>query len=56
MQTILGIIIGFIVLTILVIVHEFGHFIAAIRNGIDVTEFGIGFPPRAAAWLVNQTY
>lgn len=54
MQTILGIIIGFIVLTILVIVHEFGHFIAAIRNGIDVTEFGIGFPPRAAAWLVKR--
>src|SRR5680860_1191041 len=31
----------------LVVVHEFGHFIAARRNGIEVEEFGIGFPPRA---------
>lgn len=31
----------------LVIVHEFGHFLAARRNGVDVEEFGIGFPPRA---------
>lgn len=31
----------------LVVVHEFGHFIAARRNGVDVEEFGVGFPPRA---------
>lgn len=31
----------------LVVVHEYGHFIAARRNGVDVEEFGIGFPPRA---------
>lgn len=31
----------------LVIVHEWGHFIAARRNGVDVEEFGIGFPPKA---------
>ena len=29
-----------------VLVHEFGHFIAAKRMGIRVEEFGVGFPPR----------
>ena len=27
--------------------HEAGHFFAARRNGIEVEEFGVGFPPRA---------
>lgn len=31
----------------LVVVHEFGHYLVARRNGVDVEEFGIGFPPRA---------
>lgn len=30
----------------LVIVHEWGHFIMARRNKVDVEEFGLGFPPR----------
>lgn len=29
----------------LVVVHEYGHFIMARRNGVEVEEFGIGFPP-----------
>ena len=36
-----------LVLVPLVIIHEFGHFIAAKLSGITVLEFGIGFPPRA---------
>lgn len=39
--------IGLILFIGLVIVHEFGHFIVARRNGVEVEEFGIGFPPRA---------
>ncbi len=31
----------------LVLVHEWGHFIVARRNGVDVEEYGLGFPPRA---------
>ncbi|MFI5272437.1 MAG: M50 family metallopeptidase [Ktedonobacterales bacterium] len=31
---------------LMVIVHEFGHFIVAKRAGIRVDEFAIGFPPR----------
>ncbi|MBM4422409.1 MAG: site-2 protease family protein [Chloroflexi bacterium] len=30
----------------LIFLHELGHFIAAIRLGVKVKEFGIGFPPR----------
>ncbi|MFQ5540883.1 MAG: RIP metalloprotease [Candidatus Paceibacteria bacterium] len=35
------------VLLLLIIGHEFGHFIAAKRAGMRVDEFGIGFPPKA---------
>lgn len=41
------VIIGFILIILLVVAHEAGHFFAAKRNGIEVEEFGIGFPPRA---------
>ena len=34
------------VLAVLVLTHEFGHFIVARKNGIKVEEFGFGFPPR----------
>lgn len=50
MDILIGVIVGLIVLMFLVTAHEFGHFIAARRNGVNVLEFGIGFPPRAIAW------
>ncbi|MDQ5971859.1 MAG: Site-2 protease family protein [Patescibacteria group bacterium] len=40
-------ILGLVLFVGLVVVHEFGHFIAARRNDIEVEEFGVGFPPRA---------
>ena len=51
MNIVVGIIVGLIVLMVLVVLHEFGHFVAARRNGVRVLEFGIGFPPRAVAWI-----
>lgn len=36
-----------LILTLLVFVHEFGHFIMARRLGMRVYEFAIGFPPFA---------
>jgi regulator of sigma E protease len=36
----------------LIIVHETGHFVTARLLGIEVDEFGIGFPPRAAKLFV----
>lgn len=35
------------VFAVIVLIHEFGHFITAKWAGIRVEEFGIGFPPRA---------
>jgi regulator of sigma E protease len=42
-----GILVGLIVLMLLVVVHEYGHYIAARKNGVWVEEFGIGLPPKA---------
>lgn len=44
---ILSIVLVLVIFTSVVLVHEWGHFIAARRNGIEVEEFGFGFPPRA---------
>jgi len=40
-------ILALIMFVMLVVVHELGHAIAARRNGVEVEEFGIGFPPMA---------
>ncbi len=40
-------ILGLLLFVGLVVVHEFGHFLMARRNGVEIEEFGIGFPPRA---------
>jgi len=44
------IIIFLLILAILILVHEFGHFITAKKSGIKVEEFGIGFPPKLISW------
>ncbi|MEK7059284.1 MAG: M50 family metallopeptidase [Patescibacteria group bacterium] len=45
-MSIVLLIVGIILFVGLVVVHEFGHFIVARRNGVKVEEFGIFFPPR----------
>lgn len=55
METVFGIIVGLIILTIIVALHEFGHAIVARRNGVIVEEFGIGFPPRAKVWKMKKS-
>jgi len=44
-------IIFIVVLSLLVLVHEFGHFWTAKKMGMSVGEFGFGFPPRA--WSIT---
>lgn len=51
-----SIILGLLILTFLVAIHELGHAIAARRNGVNVEEFGIGFPPRAKSWQPKQSF
>lgn len=43
------------VLSILIIVHEFGHYIVAKKNGIWVEEFGFGLPPRVFGKKIGET-
>jgi len=49
------IIIFIITLSILVLVHEFGHFLMAKKMGVKVEEFGIGLPPRLFGMKKGET-
>jgi regulator of sigma E protease len=51
----LTIILIVLLFALLVILHEWGHFIAAKRNGVEVEEFGIGFPPKVWGKKVKGT-
>ncbi|MBI5754934.1 RIP metalloprotease RseP [Candidatus Peregrinibacteria bacterium] len=46
MGILLSILAFLVIFSLLVLVHEFGHFWAAKREGIKVLEFGLGLPPR----------
>src|SRR5581483_3791385 len=45
----------FVMLSVLVLLHEWGHFVSARRNGIVAEEFGFGFPPRLFGKTVRGT-
>ncbi len=47
----LTILIFLAVLSVLVIFHEFGHFLMARFFGVKAEEFGLGFPPRAIGFV-----
>ncbi len=49
------ILIFFIVLSVLVLAHEWGHFITAKRAGTKVEEFGFGFPPKVFSFKKGET-
>jgi regulator of sigma E protease len=52
-QSIITIALFILILGVLVIIHELGHFITARLARVRVLEFGIGFPPRAKV-LANR--
>ncbi len=52
MLTIIAFLVTF---SILVLVHELGHFFAARLAGVHVEEFGFGFPPRLAGRMFGRT-
>src|SRR5581483_6472740 len=51
----MSILLFILVLVVLILVHEFGHFIVAKTFGIRVDEFGIFFPPRIFAFKWGET-
>ncbi|MEA3355320.1 MAG: M50 family metallopeptidase [Patescibacteria group bacterium] len=44
-----------IILSILVLIHELGHFLVARKFGVKVEEFGIGYPPRIWGKKIGET-
>ncbi|MBU1085065.1 M50 family metallopeptidase, partial [Patescibacteria group bacterium] len=44
-----------IILSILVLVHELGHFFVAKKFGIKIEEFGFGYPPRIWGKKIGET-
>jgi len=55
-MTILISIVSFlIVIAVLILAHELGHFITAKASGVRVEEFGLGFPPRLLSIRRGET-
>ncbi|OGC47547.1 hypothetical protein A2886_02030 [candidate division WWE3 bacterium RIFCSPHIGHO2_01_FULL_42_13] len=44
-----------LILSVLVLVHEFGHFFVAKKTGVRVEEFGWGLPPRLWGKKIGET-
>jgi regulator of sigma E protease len=43
------------ILSILIVVHEFGHFIVAKKMGVKIEKFSLGFGPQLFKWKKNDT-
>lgn len=51
----MSILIFIVILLVLVVSHEFGHFIVAKKSGIRVDEFSFGFPPKLFGKKIGET-
>lgn len=51
----MNIIIALIIFSVIVIIHELGHFLLAKKNAITVTEFSVGMGPRLFSFEKNGT-
>ena len=54
-DTLVSVLFFLIIFCVVVISHEFGHFIIAKANGIKVVEFYIGFGPKLIHWTKGGT-
>ena len=48
-------ILALVVLSVIVLFHEFGHFLLARLNGITVVEFSLGFGPRLLSHVTKKS-
>ncbi len=51
----MSIIIAILIFGLIILIHEFGHFIVAKKNGIAVMEFSIGMGPRLLTTVKGET-
>ncbi|HSW88674.1 MAG TPA: M50 family metallopeptidase [Candidatus Saccharimonadales bacterium] len=54
-MAIITILVFILILSILVLIHEAGHFFVAKKFGVKVEEFGFGFPPRVYGKKIGET-
>lgn len=50
----IALIVFILILSLIVIVHELGHFLVAKRNDVEVDEFGFGYPPRICGFYKSK--
>jgi regulator of sigma E protease len=55
LSSILILAVAFLSLIVLMVIHEFGHFIIAKKFGVRVDEFGVGYPPRIFGKKIGET-
>lgn len=51
----MNIIIAILIFSLIIVIHELGHFLLAKKNGIAVVEFSVGMGPRLFSFLRNGT-
>ena len=51
----MSIILAILIFSLIVIIHELGHFLLAKKNGILVTEFSVGMGPRLLSTVRGGT-
>lgn len=54
-NTILGILFFLVAITIIVVIHEFGHLIVAKRNGVKCFEFSVGMGPKIFTFYTDKS-
>lgn len=50
----MNIILAVLIFSLIVFIHELGHFLLAKANGIEVTEFSLGMGPRIFTWVKTE--
>lgn len=49
------VILALLIFSLIIIIHELGHFLLAKKNGICVTEFSVGMGPRLVSFVRGET-
>ena len=49
----MNIVVAILIFTLIVVIHEFGHFLLAKKNGVGVIEFSVGMGPRIITYAKN---
>lgn len=51
----LKIVLALLIFSLIIVIHEMGHFLLAKKNGIYVTEFSVGMGPRLVSFVKGET-